>query len=132
MAAVLNRTSIDFVREDKVTDIQDYNHGLATLTLSREDGRINSARLRAIDLSQPGSALETDRLDIQRAQSAVLVTWQGTEYAIIADDNYHFEDPYWQAMSKAPEYVFMPGGQPPMAVGGEGASARSCAAMGIL
>ena len=86
--------------------------------------------MEAIRLSQPSDKILIDRLDIQRAQSAVLVEQDGVEYAIVSDDNYHFLDPYWKAMYEAPTFVFTPSG-PPLAVGGS-ASAKKVAVGGKL
>ena len=86
--------------------------------------------MEAISLSQPADKISIDRLDIQRAQSAVLVVQDGVEYAIVSDDNYHFLDPYWKAMYEAPMFVFTPSG-PPLAVGGS-ASAKKVAVGGKL
>ncbi|MEQ1526082.1 MAG: matrixin family metalloprotease [Gallionella sp.] len=54
---------------------------------------------------------------IQRAQSAVLVTVDGIEYAIVSDDNHFTMDPYWQAMYEAPTFLWTPSGAP-LAIGG--------------
>jgi hypothetical protein len=114
-----------------VANVSDYDRGLSTLTLSRDDdGNITGAQLEAIPLSQPDNKIFIDRLDIQRAQSAVLVEQDGVEYAIVADDNYHFLDPYWKAMYEAPTFVYTPSG-PPIAVGGS-ASAKKVAVGGKL
>ncbi len=114
-----------------VANIADYDHGLSTLVLNRDsNGKITSANMSAIDMSQPGSAVRIDRLDIQRAQSAVLVTVDGIEYAIVSDDNYHFLDPYWKAMYEAPNFLFTPNG-PPIATGGS-VSAKKVAVGGKL
>lgn len=79
--------------------------------------KIIDAKMTAIDMSQPNSAVRIDRLDIQRVRSAVLVKVGDVEYAIVSDDNYHFLDPYRKAMYKAPGFVFTPSG-PTIAVGG--------------
>jgi len=114
-----------------VANVADYNRGLSTLTLTRDaDGKITSAKMEAIHLSQPTDKISIDRLDIQRAQSAVLVEQDGVEYAIVSDDNYHFLDPYWKAMYEAPTFVFTPSG-PPLAVGGS-VSAKKVAVGGKL
>ncbi|MDO9048038.1 MAG: hypothetical protein Q7U66_09910 [Methylobacter sp.] len=114
-----------------VANVSDYNRGLSTLTLTRDaDGKITSAKMGAIHLSQPTDKIPIDRLDIQRAQSAVLVEQDGVEYAIVSDDNYHFLDPYWKAMYEAPNFIFTPFG-PPLAVGGS-ASAKKVAVGGKL
>jgi hypothetical protein len=83
-----------------------------------------------LEYQQPNQDVQIDRLDIQRAQSAVLVEVQGVEYAIVSDDNYYFLDPYWQAMYEVPEFVYTPFG-PPIAVGGS-ASAKKVAIGGKL
>lgn len=57
-------------------------------------------------------------------------TPDGTEYAIVADDNYNFLDPYWVGMFEAPMFIFTPSG-PPIAVGGS-ASAKKVAVGGKL
>ena len=114
-----------------VANVSDYNRGLSTLTLTRDaEGKITSAKMEAIQLSQPTDKISVDRLDIQRAQSAVLVEQDGVEYAIVSDDNYHFLDPYWKAMYEAPTFIFTPSG-PPLAVGGS-ASAKKVAVGGKL
>ena len=114
-----------------ISNISDYNKGLSTLVLTRDaDGKVKSAEMSVIDLSQPTNNIYIDRLDIQRAQSAVLVTVDGVEYAIVSDDNYHFLDPYWKAMYEAPSFLFTPSG-PPIAVGGS-ASAKKVAVGGKL
>jgi VCBS repeat-containing protein len=101
-----------------VANVADYNRGLSTLVLTRDaSGKITGAKLTSIEMAQPSSAVRIDRLDIQRAQSAVLVTVNGVEYAIVSDDNYYFNDPYWKAMYETPHFIFAPSG-PPMAVGG--------------
>ncbi|WP_346949032.1 Ig-like domain-containing protein [Dyella sp.] len=114
-----------------VSNVADYDRGLSTLTLTRDaDGNVVSATMSAIDMSQPTSAIQIDRTNIQRAQSAVLVEQDGVEYAIVADDNYNFNDPYWKAMFEAPDFLFPPFG-PPIAVGGS-ASAKKVAVGGKL
>ncbi|MHB8166398.1 MAG: Ig-like domain-containing protein, partial [Sulfuricella sp.] len=106
-----------------VADIADYSRGLSTLVITRDANQnITGARMTAIPLSQPTGNIYIDRLDIQRAQSAVLVEQDGVEYAIVSDDNYHFLDPYWKAMYEAPDFLYTPFG-PPIAIGGS-ASAR--------
>ncbi len=55
---------------------------------------------------------------------------QRIEYAIVSDDNQHFLDPYWQAMYKAPDFLWTPSGAP-IAVGGS-ASAKKVAVGGKL
>jgi hypothetical protein len=79
--------------------------------------KIINAKMTAIDMSQPNSAVCIDRLDIQWVRSAVLVKVGDVEYAIVSDDNYHFLDPYRKAMYEAPGFVFTPSG-PTIAVGG--------------
>jgi hypothetical protein len=114
-----------------VSNISDYNKGLSTLVLTRDtDGKVTQADMTAIDLSQPTDKIYIDRLDIQRAQSAVLVTVDGVEYAIVSDDNYHSMDPYWKAMYEAPTFLWTPGGAP-IAIGGS-ASAKKVAVGGKL
>jgi len=114
-----------------VANVADYNRGLSTLTITRDaQHNITGAKLEAINMSQPSNAIRIDRLDIQRAQSAVLVEQDGIEYAIVSDDNYHFNDPYWKAMYEAPSFIFTPFG-PPLAVGGS-ASAKKVAVGGKL
>jgi len=114
-----------------VADVSDYNRGLATLVLTRDaQDKITAAKLTAIRMFQPNDAIRIDRLDIQRAQSAVLVEQDGVEYAIVSDDNYHFLDPHWKAMYEAPDFLFTPFG-PPVAYGGS-ASAKKVAVGGKL
>jgi hypothetical protein len=118
-------TATDDADRYLVANVNDYDRGLATLVISRDgDGRPTRAAMNALHLNQPNDQLRRDRLDIQRAQSAVLITdSDGTEYAIVADDNYNFNDPYWRAMFEAPMFVQTSPFGPPTAVGG-GASAR--------
>lgn len=105
----------------------DYDRGLGTLVIRRDgQGAIIAATLSAVSLSQPSGAIEGDRLDIQRVQSAVLVAVDGVDYALVADDNHNFNDPYWRAMFEAPLFVATPSGPPipldtgrPVAVGGK-------------
>jgi YD repeat-containing protein len=103
-----------------VANINDYGRGLSTLVIRRdEDGKPTSAAMNAIRMFQPGDKLLLDRLDVQRAQSAVLITGpDGIEYAVVADDNYNFLDPYWNAMFEAPTFVQTSPLGPPAAVGG--------------
>ena len=114
-----------------VGNVKDYNRGLSTLDLTRDaEGVVTSAVMTHIDMSQPGRDIVRDRLDIQRAQSAVLVTYKGIEYAIVADDNYNFNDPYFNAMFEAPMFLIPPMGVP-IAFGGS-ASAKRVAVGGKL
>jgi predicted chitinase len=114
-----------------VSDVADYNRGLSTLVITRDThGKVISATMASIDLSQPANDIVRDRLDIQRVQSAVLVTIDGVDYAIVGDDNYNFNDPYWKAMFEAPDFVYSPFG-PPIPVGGS-ASAKKVAVGGKL
>lgn len=104
-----------------VSTPNDYDRGLSTLVLTRDDnGSVVGVKLSAIRMNQPSGSIKLDRLDIQRAQSAVLVEYKGVEYAIVSDDNYHFLDPYWRAMFEAPMYVQLVPLQfgPPTAIGG--------------
>ena len=104
----------------------DFDRGLSTLVLTRDaDGKVTGAKLTAIRMFQPGSSIKLDRLDIQRADSAVLVEPNGIEYAVVADDNYNFKDTYWMAMFEAPMWIQLVPLQfgPPTAVGGS-ASAK--------
>ena len=104
----------------------DFDRGLSTLVLTRDaDGKVTGAKLTAIRMFQPGSSIKLDRLDIQRADSAVLVERNGIEYAVVADDNYNFKDTYWMAMFEAPMWIQLVPLQfgPPTAVGGS-ASAK--------
>ena len=102
-----------------IADVMDFDRGLSTLTLTRDEktGQLKSAKLEAIRMSQKSSNIVIDRLDIQRAQSAVLVELDGEEYAIVADDNYPFLDPFYTAQFEAPMFIFTPQGTP-LAVGG--------------
>ena len=114
-----------------VCNVADYDKGLSTLVITRDpNGKVTSAKLTAISMIQPTEQLKVDRLDIQRAQSAVLVEVDGVEYAIVADDNYDFNDPYYKAMFEAPNFLYTPFG-PPIAYGGS-ASARKVAVGGKL
>ena len=115
-----------------VANVADYNRGLSTLVITRDSNKkLVSANMASIHLSQPSDAIRIDRLDIQRAQSAVFVTTpDGQEYAIVSDDNYNFLDPYWKAMYEAPDFLFTPFG-PPIAFGGS-ASAKKVAVGGKL
>ncbi|WP_127159914.1 Ig-like domain-containing protein [Xanthomonas arboricola] len=114
-----------------VTNVADYSRGLSTLVLSRDSsGNVTSATLTAIDLSQPLNAIISDRLDIQRAQSVVMVVRDGVEYAIVSDDHYNFNDPYYRAMFEAPDFLYPPYG-PPVAYGGS-ASAKKVSVGGKL
>ena len=115
-----------------VSSIGDNSHGLDTLVITRDgDGKITGAKMTEMDLRQPGSAVRHDRLNIQRAQSAVLVEKDGVEYAIVSDDNYHFLDAYWQAMYEAPMFVSLSPFGPPTAIGGS-ASAKKVSVGGKL
>jgi len=82
-------------------------------------------------MGQSANAIKVDRLDIQRAQSAVLVEKDGVQYAIVSDDNYHFLDPYWKAMYEVPMFIQTSPYGPPTAVGGS-ASAKKVAVGGKL
>jgi hypothetical protein len=114
-----------------VSNVMDHSRGLSTLVIERDgDGNVMNAAMNAMDLSQPGNQVRVDRLNIQRAQSSVLVKYQDMEYAIVADDNYNFNDAYWKAMFEAPMFLFPPLG-PPIAIGGS-ASARRVAVGGKL
>ena len=108
-----------------------YNRGLSTLVIERDDdGNPTKATLNAVKMNQPTGDILIDRLNIQRAQSAVLVNHNGVEYAIVGDDNYHFLDPYWKAMYEAPTFLMSPTGGM-FAVGGS-ASAKKVAVGGKL
>lgn len=122
-----------------VTSLNDYNNGLGALTLTRDsEGKLGSAVIKSIDLGQPAQMVGRYRLDIQSAQSAVLVSVDGVEYAIVADANFPFNDPYVRAMYEAPDSAFMtyPGpfglnGGPPTLFGGS-LSAKQVEAGGKL
>ncbi|MFN6132307.1 MAG: Ig-like domain-containing protein [Synechococcaceae cyanobacterium] len=103
-----------------LTNINDYNRGLSALVIQRDDNmKPLSAAANSILMQQPGTSVQRDRLNIQRAQSAVLVTAaDGVEYAIVSDDNYNFLDPYWRAMFEAPMFTQTSPYGPPTAVGG--------------
>ncbi len=106
-----------------ISNVKDFDRGLSTLVINRDgSGRILSAEMNDIRMFQSGDQIQRDRLDIQRAQSAVLVTVGDVEYAIVSDDNNNFDDPYWNAMFEAPTFIPNPFG-PPLAVGGS-ASAK--------
>ncbi|MFN0318260.1 MAG: Ig-like domain-containing protein, partial [Burkholderiales bacterium] len=108
-----------------VSTPNDYDRGLSTLVIERGDeGEIQGASLSAVVMRQPNDLIKLDRLDIQRAQSAVLVKYEDVEYALVSDDNYNFKDPYWNAMFEAPMFMVLSPGAPPTAIGGS-ASAKS-------
>lgn len=69
-------------------------------------------------MQQAGNDVRIDRLNIQRAQSAALVESDGVEYAIVADDNYNFLDPYYRAMYEAPDFVQLTPFGPSAPIGG--------------
>ncbi len=107
-----------------VANINSTDRGLSTLVLTRDaNGRVTDARMTAIPMNQPDSAIRIDRLNIQRTQSAVLVTVDGVEYAIVGDDAIAYNDAYYRAMYEAPMFVFTSPFAPPTAVGGS-ASAK--------
>ena len=84
------------------------------MTISRDaNGKPISAALRSLDLGQTYSQTKIDRLDIQRAQSAVLVEQNGLQYAIVSDDNYNFNDPLWRAQFEVPTFENLIPGAPP-------------------
>ena len=113
-----------------VASPDDVNRGLGALTLTRDDsGKVTSAALVSIEMPQTFNNVKIDRLNIQRAQSAVLVKQGGIEYAIVSDDNHPFEDAYVQAMFEAPMCVSL--GGPPIPFGGS-ASAKKVAVSGKL
>lgn len=96
----------------------DDDRGLSTLVLTRNaEGIVTSAEMKAIGMGQRDEQVKIDRLDLQRAQSAVLVKVDGVEYALVGDDNFASNDPYWWQMYEAPTYIYTPSG-PPIAVGG--------------
>jgi len=102
-----------------VSNVSDYNHGLSTLVITRnDDSELESAVMKSLDLTQPAKAIHQDRLDIQRTQSAVLIERDGVQYAIVSDDNYSFNDPYWKAQFEAPMFVSAGPMMPPTAIGG--------------
>jgi hypothetical protein len=102
-----------------VADIGDTNRGLATLVIKRsDDGKLESAAMKAIDMTQPLNIIRKDRLNIQHAQSAVLVERDGVEYAIVSDDNRPYQDAYWTAQFAAPMFVHTSPFGPPTAMGG--------------
>ena len=115
-----------------VSSPNDYNRGLSTLTLTRDaQGKVTTAKLQSIEMNQPGNDVRIDRLNIQRAQSAVLVEKDGVQYAIVADDNYNFLDPYWKAMYEVPDFVRLTPSGPLTPIGGS-ASAKKVALGGKL
>jgi predicted chitinase len=115
-----------------VANLKDYDKGLGTLTIQRDgQGKITGARLGYVRMSQPLAGIRIDRLNIQRTQSAVLVTEGGVEYAIVADDNNNFEDAYWRAMFEAPMFMQLTPFGPPTPIGGS-ASAKKVAVGGKL
>ncbi|MBC3936228.1 cadherin-like domain-containing protein [Undibacterium sp. CY7W] len=94
-----------------VSSILDYDKGLSTLQLTRdENGHITDATMTPIKMGQQN--VSVDRLDIQRADSSVLVEKDGVDYAIVADDNYNYNDPYYRAMFEPPMFLWTPGGSP--------------------
>ncbi|MDB5857580.1 MAG: hypothetical protein JWQ76_1269, partial [Ramlibacter sp.] len=115
-----------------VSSTNDYNAGLGTLQIQRDaDGHPVAAKLASVSMNQADHDVRIDRLNIQRAQSAVLVTYKGVEYAIVGDDNYNFLDPYVKAMYEAPMFEFLIPFGPPVAIGGS-ASAKKVAVGGKL
>ncbi|RYE81520.1 MAG: tandem-95 repeat protein [Oxalobacteraceae bacterium] len=102
-----------------IGNVMDYTRGLGTLTITRDEktDALKSAKLEAVRMAQYDKDVVIDRLDIQRAQSAVLVEFEGEEYAIVADDNQNFRDPLYNAQFAVPNFVFTPKGFP-LAVGG--------------
>jgi len=68
-----------------LTSPNDYNSGLGVLMLKRNSDKVvTSGNLTSIDLSQPTASVKVDRLDIQRAQSAVLVEKDGVHVTLLA------------------------------------------------
>lgn len=67
-----------------VSGINDYNHGLGALRITRDpsSGQLQSASIESLDLSQPNNLVHVDRTNISNAQSAVLVRYEDVEYAI--------------------------------------------------
>lgn len=107
-----------------VASPDDVNRGLGALTLTRDDsGKVTSAALVSIEMPQTFNNVKIDRLNIQRAQSAVLVKQGGIEYAIVSDDNHPFEDAYVQAMFEVPMFVSL--GGPPIPFGGSASAKKS-------
>jgi hypothetical protein len=114
-----------------VTDGLDYNKGLATLVIKKDNGRIASAKMTQINLTQKTEDVRFERLNIQRAYDVVVVTRNNTQYAIVSDDNLSFLDPYWRAMFEAPMFVFTSPFAPPTPIGGS-ASAKTVVVGGKL
>ena len=107
-----------------VSSPNDYDRGLSTLVLTRNaQGLVVSGALTAIAMSQPNHKIKFDRLNILRADGAVLVERDGVEYALVADNNHPYNDPYFQAMFEVPSFAQLSPVGPPTAVGGS-ASAK--------
>jgi hypothetical protein len=112
-----------------ISNILDYDKGLSTLQLKRdEQGNVIDATMTPIKMGQ--NRITVDRLDIQRADSSVLIEKDGVEYAIVADDNFNYNDPYYRAMFEPPSFLWTPGGSP-ILVGGS-VSAKKVAVGGKL
>ncbi|WP_374326246.1 tandem-95 repeat protein [Azonexus sp.] len=115
-----------------VGNISDYDRGLGVLTIERDGtGKVTAAKIASTSMGQEKKQVVVDRLDIQRAQSAVLINYQGVEYAIVGDDNYYWIDQYWKSMYEAPSFMFLPGSGGFVAYGGS-ASAQKVALGGKL
>lgn len=86
-----------------VTNTLDYNHGLGTLKVEfdKKTGEVSSAKITSIDLSQKDSDVVLERTNIQRASDVVFIQQGGKDYAIVADDNLDYIDPYWGAKNEA-------------------------------
>ena len=114
-----------------VANVADYDRGLATLVVSfDEKGAPLEGVMSSIDMFQPSQSVHVDRLNIQRAQSAVLVEKRWQAICDCLDDNYSFNDPYYRAMYEAPMFIYTPSG-PPIAIGGS-ISAKKVAVGGKL
>ena len=102
-----------------VTGLNNYDSGLGALTLTRNArGLPASATLKLITMGQTPAQTRFDRLDIQRAESAVLVTYQGEEYALVADDNDPYRDPFWLAQFSPGLLTVLNPNAPPVEIGG--------------
>lgn len=107
-----------------VSSPNDYARGLSTLVLTRdENSLVVSGALTALNMEQPANKVKFDRLNILRADGAVLVERDGVEYALVADNNHPYNDPYFQAMFETPLFAQLSPVGPPTAVGGS-ASAK--------
>jgi hypothetical protein len=116
-----------------VCSIASYDSGLDTLTLKRDaNGRITGATMQAIEMRQSLDDLRIDRLNLQRAQSAVLVVVDGVEYAIVSDDLHPYEDTFVDAMLQTPDWVFNPFSMTMEPVGGDNRRVAAGGKLGVV